>query len=98
MSKDFARQFYNSSAWQQCRKAYLTSVHYLCEDCLRQGKYTPAEIVHHIVELTPDNISDPTITTSFTNLKAVCRECHAIEHGARIKRYTIRPDGSVEIK
>lgn len=98
MSKEFARQFYNSYAWQQCRNSYLKSVHYLCEDCLTQGRYTPAEIVHHIKELTPDNITDPNVSTSFTNLKAVCRECHAQEHGIQIKRYRIMPDGSVEIK
>ena len=98
MSKEFARQFYNSYAWQKCRKAYLSSVHYLCEECLAQGRLTPAEIVHHKEELTPENISDPAITMGFNNLKAVCRECHAQEHGIPIHRYIILPDGKVEIK
>lgn len=98
MAQDFSRQFYNSSAWQKCRKAYLTSVHYLCEDCLAAGRYTPAEIVHHKIELTPDNVTNPSITMDFSNLKAVCRECHLQEHGINKKRYMVRPDGRVEIK
>lgn len=70
----------------------------LCEDCLANGIYTPAEIVHHKVELTPENIKDPSIALSWSNLKAVCRECHAIEHGARVRRYEIDRNGRVMAK
>lgn len=76
----------------------MKSVSGLCEDCASRGLYTPAEIVHHVVELTPDNISDPRVTLSFANLRAVCRECHAAAHGARIRRYEVDPDGSVHIR
>lgn len=65
----------------------------LCEDCLAKGIYTPAEIVHHVIPLTPENIKDPTIALSWSNLKAVCRECHAVEHGARQKRYKVDQNG-----
>lgn len=70
----------------------------LCESCLANGIYKPAEIVHHKVELTPENINDPAIALNWSNLKAVCRECHAIEHGARVKRYEIDQNGSVMAK
>jgi 5-methylcytosine-specific restriction endonuclease McrA len=76
----------------------MTSVHHLCEDCLAAGRYTPAEIVHHRIELTPENISNPAITMDFSNLKAVCRECHLKEHGINQKRFIIMPDGRVEIR
>lgn len=98
MSKDFSRQFYSSQAWNNCREAYKKSVGYLCEDCLRKGIIKPCEIVHHIIELTPDNINNPDITMNFNNLRAVCRECHAEEHGKITKRYKVLPDGSVETK
>lgn len=98
MSKDAARKFYGTSAWYKCRNAYMSSVHYLCEDCLAQGRYTPAEIVHHVIELTPENITNPAIALDFSNLRAVCRECHAMEHKRIQKRYRVRPDGRVEIK
>ena len=93
--KEWAASFYKSKAWQTCRAAYLEQQGGLCEDCLAKGIYTPAEIVHHIVELTPENINDPEISLSFSNLKAVCRECHAVEHGARQRRYKLDELGRV---
>lgn len=95
--KEFAASFYKSKAWQACRASYIDQ-HPLCEDCLARGIYTPAEIVHHIVELTPENITDPTIALSHDNLRAVCRECHAAEHGARIRRYKIDELGRIKAR
>ena len=96
--KDYAASFYSSKAWKQCRAAYMTKVGGLCEDCLSKGIYTPAEIVHHIVEIDQHNINDPTVTLSFNNLRAVCRECHAAAHGARARRYKLDELGRVTIK
>ena len=93
--KPFATAFYKSKQWQVCRNAYMERVAGLCEECLAAGRYTPAEIVHHITELTPANIGDPSITLNFDNLEAVCRECHAIKHGARVKRYRVDELGRV---
>ena len=52
----------------------------LCEMCLKEGRYTPAEAVHHIEPLTLGNINNPAITLNFDNLMAVCRECHSRLH------------------
>lgn len=95
--KEFARAFYKSKAWQDCRNGYMQKVHGLCENCLKQGIYKPAQIVHHIVELTPENINDPRIALSWDNLRAVCRECHAIEHGAHDRRYKVDDMGRVSL-
>ena len=54
--KDYAKAFYLSEAWRNTRDAYIKSVGGLCELCLKEGMITPAEIVHHKVFLTPDNI------------------------------------------
>lgn len=80
MAKKFARAFYDSVAWKKCREAYATKVHHLCERCLSRGILKPGEIVHHVIELTPENINDPNITLSFSNLQMVCRDCHAELH------------------
>ena len=80
MAKEFARKFYSSKAWQECRNEYIKTVHYLCENCMRKGIYKPAEIVHHKIELTPMNIDNPELTLGFDNLEAVCRECHSEYH------------------
>ena len=93
--KDFAKSFYTSRAWKNCRRAYAASVGGLCEDCKAKGLIVPGEIVHHKIELTPENINDPAVTLSWSNLRLVCRECHAKKHGARERRYTVDPLGRV---
>ena len=80
MSRPFARQFYSSAAWQACRNEYMKQAHHLCEDCLKRGIYKPAREVHHIEELTPQNITNPEIALGFGNLIALCKECHAERH------------------
>ena len=100
MAKEFARKFYSSKAWQDCRNEYMKRAHHLCENCLRKGIYKPAEIVHHIVEIDPVTIERPEIALNFDNLEAVCRECHAEAHTQRSKgrRYFYDKNGKVVIK
>lgn len=104
--REFAKSFYRSQAWKVTRKAYLHSVGGLCERCLSRGLIVPAEVVHHKVHLSPDNIEDENITLNWKNLEALCRTCHADEHKEvyagrhfpnRIrKRYIIGPNGEVK--
>lgn len=96
--KPYARQFYSSKAWQHTRDAYRKYRKNLCEVCLAKGVITPAEIVHHKIELTPDNIIDPAVTLNWNNLQCVCRECHAAAHGARQTRWIIDENGAVYAK
>ena len=100
MSKDFARRFYSSKAWQDCRNTYSAMRGHLCENCLARGIYKPGEIVHHVIELDPVNINNPEIALGFNNLRLVCRECHAEEHDKRMqgRRYTVGADGEIFIK
>lgn len=80
MAKEWAKAFYKSKEWRECREAYIQLVNGLCERCLAKGKYVPGYIVHHIIHLTPENINDPKITLDFGNLELVCKECHDKEH------------------
>ncbi len=73
--KPFAEQFYKSKAWRQCRYAYFISQHGICERCGGAGK-----IVHHTIELTPENIDDPYITLNWELLELLCQDCHNVEH------------------
>lgn len=98
MSEGIQRQFYGSVRWQKCRDAYMEYRHGLCEDCMAKGIIRPAEIVHHKIELTPENINNPSIALSFDNLKAVCRPCHLEEHGRKVRRYMVTPSGEVVTK
>lgn len=79
--RDFAEQFYKGKPWQACRDSFvkyrLPIDGGLCEMCHEQLGY----IVHHRIELTPENINDPNITLAFGNLQYVCLECHNRHHG-----------------
>lgn len=95
--REFAKTFYKSQAWKKCRESYAKSQGYICETCAKKGLYTPGEIVHHIVELTPQNINDPRVSLNFDNLRLVCRKCHAEEHKHH-RRYVIGANGEIIIK
>lgn len=93
--KDFARDFYFSPAWKKTREAYKKSVGGLCEICWSKGIVSAGEIVHHKIQISPDNINDPDITLNWNNLQCVCRDCHAQIHIAKEKRYTLDEFGRV---
>lgn len=95
--REFAREFYQSRAWKDCRESYLNKAKGLCEECLKKGLYTPADTVHHKVHLSQENINDPSITLSFDNLEAVCRDCHAMKHRG-VKRYKVDEEGRVIVR
>lgn len=73
--KPFAKIFYKSKAWKDCRNGYFKSRFGLCERCAAPGK-----IVHHKKYITPENINDPDITLNHENLELLCQDCHNIEH------------------
>ncbi len=100
MAKDFAKEFYHTLAWKRARIAYGTERKWLCENCLAKGLYTPGVIVHHIEELTPENITNPEVALGFNNLRLVCRKCHAEEHERERsgRRYIISDNGEVIIR
>lgn len=98
--RDFAESFYKSKRWQRNRDAYANSVGGLCEACSKQGLIVPGEIVHHLIELTPENIHDPAISMAWSNLELVCRDCHGKRHPKRrtARRYVVNADGSVTLR
>lgn len=87
MAKEFARAFYSSKQWQDCRNQYVKKAHGLCENCLRQGIYKPGVIVHHKIEIDPVTINRPEIALNFDNLELLCRECHLETHDLRGGRW-----------
>ena len=86
MAQEFARGFYDSPAWRSCRKAYMARVGGLCERCLAKGILRAADLVHHKIVLTPDNIRHPEISLDFDNLEAVCADCHRDLHETEHQR------------
>ena len=99
MAKPFAKSFYSSRMWQTCRDNYAAYRGHLCEGCLRRNVLSYGEIVHHKIELTPDNINIPEVTLNWNNLELLCRQCHAEIHDKRKKhrRYTFGANGEIII-
>lgn len=95
MAREFAKEFYNSRAWKDCRRAYAAKVGGLCERCLAKGIYKPGVVVHHKTHLTPENITDPWVALSFDNLELLCMDCHAAEHSNKKYRYTVDALGKI---
>ena len=93
--KDYAKAFYSSTAWKECRKGYAEYRHGLCELCLKKGIYNPGEIVHHKKHITPQNINDPAITLSWDNLLLVCRDHHAELHKESRPRWKVDAAGRI---
>ena len=90
--KEWAKDFYNSTAWRETREAYLVSQQYVCERCEE-----PATMVHHKTWLTRHNITRPELTLCWDKLEALCQDCHNKEHHKtkRHGRYKFDADGNV---
>lgn len=88
--------FYKTTAWQECRDAYASSVGGLCERCYAKGRIVPGEIVHHKIYLDPKKIHDPEVALNWDNLELLCRSCHGAEHSK--KRYRVDGFGRIFIR
>ena len=73
----FTRPAYSNKkygrAWREIRKRYATA-HPLCEMCLKEGRLTPVEEVHHIVPVSHGG------SNYFSNLMSLCQSCHTKIH------------------
>lgn len=79
MAKEFAKRFYKSKEWKNVRNMVWVRDHGMCQ---YPGCNRPAEEVHHIKHLTPENITDPAVALSLDNLKCLCRDHHFMVHQA----------------
>lgn len=59
------------SRWNKARKAYLRK-HPFCVRCLKEGRYTKATVVDHIVP----HRGDPILFWDESNWQALCKQCH----------------------
>lgn len=78
-------KFYKSREWRQLKNEILKEQHNECQICKAQGKYTPADTVHHIqyVKKYPELALSRTYEykgQTFQNLIAICKSCHNRVH------------------
>ena len=57
--------------WRRASKQFLEA-HPLCEECRRQGRYTKATVVDHIVP----HRGDMKLFWDRSNWQALCKRCH----------------------
>lgn len=73
--REFAKAFYRSKEWLAVRSYVLMRDRYLCTRC-----GAPADVVHHKVRLTPENLYDQKVSLDPENLESLCSDCHYREH------------------
>ena len=84
-------KFYQSKYWQRLRKEVLEEQTEECQECLKLGKITKANIVHHVqfVFKHPELALSKYYTykgKKYRNLIAVCSECHNKLHPEKQKK------------
>lgn len=92
MAREFAKAFYNSSAWQKARDYCLLRDHHACVEC-----GNAAEEVHHIIWLSPSNINDPNISLNPDNLICLCHDCHMSKHASKGIKYDYEFDANGQL-
>jgi hypothetical protein len=74
------KSFYASGEWQAFRAVIIAERDPICQEC---GKIIANPLdchVHHIKELTPENVNDVMISLNPENVLVVCHDCHDKEH------------------
>lgn len=93
--KQYAEKFYKSKKWQKVRAYVWSRDKGLCQRCLRNHIIKAGDTVHHIVEISQDNITNEAITLNPDNLETLCRDCHAAVHKKYDPRYKVDELGRV---
>jgi 5-methylcytosine-specific restriction endonuclease McrA len=80
--------FYKKPAWLSKRKNVLRRDGYLCQECKRYGKTTPATEVHHIIPLEWCLIYYVALALESSNLISLCNKCHDKMHDRVSRKLT----------
>lgn len=77
--RNLRQKAYQNTKWRKMRDTYMHE-HPLCEECLKQGKVTPAEDIHHKRSPFQKGEVNWNLLLDYNNLEAVCKTCHATIH------------------
>nr|DAG50745.1 MAG TPA: HNH endonuclease [Caudoviricetes sp.] len=75
------RKIYKSTRWRKLRELKIAQQP-LCEMCLKEGKTTIAEDVHHIESFmsTDDKVLRLALAYDYENLMSICKMHHQMIH------------------
>lgn len=82
MSRDYNyRRMIQSTRWLKLRKEKLKRSP-LCEDCLSDGLFRPAEEIHHVrpCESSKSVEEMERLMFDINNLRSLCHDCHVLTH------------------
>lgn len=85
------QSFYASEAWQKFRLAIIAERGLRCEYCGELVTRAKELTLHHIIELTPENVHDVMISLNPENVMVVHHDCHNQIHN----RFGHQPGRSV---
>ena len=86
IAADKIELFYRTDEWKELRADVLEFFHWECQECLKHGRYTNADCVHHVneVRVRPDLALSKYFTDADGkqqfNLIPLCNTCHNIVH------------------
>lgn len=80
--RQLRRKAYNNTTWRKIRDTYMRE-HPICEECLKSGKVTPAEDVHHKKTPFKNGEIQYGLLLDPDNLMSVCKECHGNIHASQ---------------
>ncbi len=69
-------ELYKTQKWQRLRERVLRRDEYMCRECRRYGRTTPATTVHHIYPVE----EHPEWKLASWNLISLCISCHDAMH------------------
>ena len=75
-------KFYKTYKWKRKREEALLRDNYECQICKKEGRFHPAECVHHIKELK----HYPELALDINNLVSLCNRCHNLIHDKHLNR------------
>lgn len=83
------QKVYNTKRWKELRELKVQA-NPLCEECLKEGRITPAQEVHHIKSFCARGLSPEEKERrayDYENLMSLCKDCHHKKHDtqSRIK-------------
>lgn len=81
-AKKLRTKAYNYTPWRKLRDTYIKE-HPLCAECLKHGKVTPAEDIHHIRTPFQQGEINYNLLMDENNLMALCKECHGNIHSGK---------------
>ena len=79
---------YQSKEWRALRDNWM-KMHPLCEECLLEGKVTPAEDVHHVRTPFKGGVKNYQLLLDENNLTSLCKKHHAEIHNKQQGNTTV---------